>query len=185
MGYANDSLGATPSIRTFAQIFAAKKPAVTATAPAPVKIQIAPAPVTNPVTAFIERRFPIAPVPTPAPAPVMVQPETPAQAAAPLVAAAAAPAVGPIAAVIPPIADAAAKPSPTRIRIAPTPTPVATDLTPVTSGGGPELYAKDGTPLNEAAVSASTPNLLDQLQKLPPLALAGIAVGALFLLRKR
>lgn len=182
MGYSNDSLGATPSIRTFAQIFATKTP----TAPTPVKVQIAPAPVPNPLTAltsFIQKRSPVAPTPTPVQAPIMVRPETPAQAAAPLVAAAAAPAVGPIAAVIPPIVDAAERPSPTRIRIAPA--PESTDLTPVTSGGGPELYAKDGTPLNEAAVSAATPNLLEQIQKLPPLALAGIAVGALFLLRKR
>lgn len=162
--------------------------------PTAIKVQVTAPPSTNPILKAAQQIIAnAAPKPSQVPVPV-AQPSGTTQAiqnAAPIIAATAGGAgLGPIAAAIPAVIDAAAEPSPVRIRVdsgaSPNLSPNA-PITPVPSGNGSaEIYNADGSPVTQAAVTASTgTDVLSSIKSLPPVALAALAGGVLFLLSKR
>lgn len=165
--------------------------------PAPtIKIQVAaptPVPSTNPIVklaqSLINTAVPPRQVPTDAP--VTGATAQTIQNVAPIVAATAGAAgLGPIAATIPALVDTATAPPSVQVRIVPDASVpnVSTTAAPLpsTSGGSAEIYNADGTPVNQAAVTASSgTDILASLKSLPPVALVALAGGALFLLSRR
>lgn len=160
----------------------------------------APAPAPSPVFPLLKPFVPVLPVPvvrvTPV-APTAPPTTTPTSVVetinkvAPIVGTALGPVIGPISSTIPMVTDAATQTPPGRIRFtpdvvtSPVPSAAATSAGGGASSPSAELYNADGSPINQAAVTASTANVLAKITSLPPLVLAAIAGGLLLVFSQR
>ena len=154
-----------------------------------VKIVVAappkpPAPLPK-IAVVAQALRPSTPPPPPPPPPTSAPSAPPdtatPQTAAPIIAAAAAPFVGPIAAAIPPVIDKVTEQPPVRIRVVPD-----VSLAPAPSSGTGDGTSSDASlpDVSEASVTSSA-SPLDSLKSLPPVALAAIAGAVLFLFSRR
>jgi hypothetical protein len=196
MGYANGQLG---DITSLLRSRGFNVPATTTTPAAPVSVPLRIAPVT-PITSLPMVQAILRPATAPLTSPTVAQT---VQKMAPVVA----PVMGPAGALLAPFTEALQQPPTVKVRVmappvllapsAETPSPAAApSVAPANGGSSGTVYNADGSPANGAPSSAvvnqadvtdggGAPDLLGSIRKLPPVALAVVAVGAFVLFNRR